>query len=125
MAFSDTHLGTGMETRPGDILLLHHKGQAVVYLRVEDISVDVKPGWWQIKLFFLQVPPHEVTWILREEYIDGGEFTMGGDTMRLQRLAPVAGLPPPQPPQPSTPEPAGAGAGGKVFSLASRRAKTS
>jgi hypothetical protein len=109
-----------MTTGPGDIVLIRHKGQPVSYARVEEITADVKAGWWQIKLLFLQVPLQDVTWILREEYIDGGEFTMGGETMRLERLAPAAGLAPPPPPEPTHEGPAGPG-GGKVLSLASRR----
>jgi hypothetical protein len=109
-----------MTTGPGDIVLIRHKGQPVSYARVEEITADVKAGWWQIKLLFLQVPLQDVTWILREEYIDGGEFTMGGETMRLERLAPAAGLAPPPPPEPTHEGPAGPG-GGKVLSLANRR----
>ena len=77
-----------MLTRPGDILLIHHKGKAVSYARVEHIAADVKAPWWQITLLILSLPTQKVTWILREEYIDGDEFTMGGETMRLERLAP-------------------------------------
>lgn len=113
-----------MTTGPGDIVLIHHKGHAVTYARVEEITIDVKPGWWQVKLLFLQVPSQEVTWILREEYIDGGEFTMGGDSIHLEKLAPAAGLVrPPEPPQPSQ-EGGAAGGGGKVLSLAHRKGKT-
>lgn len=75
-----------METSPGDIVLIHHKDQPLGYARVEEIVADVKPGWWQLRLLFLSVPPSEVTWILRDAYIDGDEFTMGGDVMRLERL---------------------------------------
>ncbi len=114
-----------MITGPGDIVLIRHKGQPASYARVEEISADVKPGWWQIKLLFLQVPLQQVTWILREEYIDGGEFTMGGEAMRLERLAPAAGLSPaPESPEPE-PAPAGPASpgGGKVLSLAGRKGK--
>jgi hypothetical protein len=76
-----------METRIGDIKLIHHKNKPVVYARVEEIIADVKPGWWQIRLLILQVPAREVTWILRDEYIDGGEFTMDGEPMLLEPVA--------------------------------------
>lgn len=76
-----------METRIGDIKLIHHKNNPVVYARVEEITADVKPGWWQIRLLILQVPAREVTWILRDEYIDGGEFTMDGEPMLLEPVA--------------------------------------
>ncbi len=117
-----------MITRPGDILLVHHKGKAVSYARVEHIAADVKPPWWQITLLILALPTQKVTWILREEYIDGGEFTMGGETMRLERLAPPQGPeeplpepPAPAPPDSSAPTEGPSTGGGKVVSLTSRR----
>lgn len=77
-----------METRIGDIKLIHHNNNPVVYARVEEITADVKPGWWQVRLMILQVPSREVTWILRDEYIDGGEFTMDGEPMQLKPVSP-------------------------------------
>lgn len=77
-----------METRIGDIKLIHHNNDPVVYARVEEITADVKPGWWQVRFMILQVPAREVTWILRDEYIDGGEFTMDGEPMLLKPVAP-------------------------------------
>ncbi|MCB2185793.1 MAG: hypothetical protein KQJ78_05205 [Deltaproteobacteria bacterium] len=112
-----------MLTSPGDVLLLHHKGSPVGYARVEEITADVKPGWWQIRLLILSLPQSEVTWILREEYIDGAEFTMGGEAMRLERLPspapqePAAGE---ESPEDLPPEPEGGG-GGKVFTLRSKK----
>jgi hypothetical protein len=78
-----------METRIGDIKLIHHKNNPVVYARVEEITADVKPGWWQVRLLILQVPARRVSWILRDEYIDGAEFTMDGEPMVLEALAPA------------------------------------
>ncbi len=77
-----------METRIGDIKLIHHNNNPVVYARVEEITADAKPGWWQLRLMILQVPPREVVWILRDEYIDGSEFTMDGEPMELKPVAP-------------------------------------
>lgn len=77
-----------METRIGDIKLIHHNNNPVVYARVEEIVADAKPGWWQVRLLILQVPSREVTWILRDEYIDGGEFTMDGEPMVLKPVVP-------------------------------------
>ena len=105
------------------MVLIHHKNQAVVYARVEEILADVKPGWWQVRLMMLQVPPREVNWILRDEYIDGEEFTMGGDAVRLKKV------PAPVPSQPdyesgdsldAGDKPSKSGAEGKVVSLADR-----
>ncbi len=106
-----------MHTRPGDLVLIHHKDQPAVYARVEGIGADLKPGWWQCRLLILQVPAREVTWILREEYIDGGEFTMGGEKMRLEPVPPPREEAPPEPVPPRPP----AGKGEKVVDLFSRK----
>ena len=39
-----------------------------------------------MKLLMLQIPPTVVTWILRDSYIQGTEFTMGGKKMRLEKI---------------------------------------
>jgi len=89
-----------MITGPGDLVLIHHRNNPVCYARLEEITVDVKPGWWQVRLLLLQVPLQEAVWILREEYIDGADFTMGGETMRLERIPPWRGEPKPSQPAP-------------------------
>ncbi|MDR1397536.1 MAG: hypothetical protein LBJ14_07375 [Desulfarculales bacterium] len=76
-----------METRINDIMLVYHGDLLLGFARVEDLTADVKPGWWQISLMLLKMPLQYVTWILRDEYIDGRQFTMGGEPMRLERLA--------------------------------------
>lgn len=81
-----------MKTKPGDVLLIYQAGQPMAYARVEEITADVKPQWWQISLTILGVPPQELTWILREEYIDGQEFTMSGESIRLEAMAPPRAL---------------------------------
>jgi len=107
-----------MQTQVGDIVIIHHQERPVAFARVEGIVADVKPGWWQIGLLLLQIPPQTVTWILRDEYIDGNQFTMDGETMRIERLPPPAGLkpipPPPQGPGPPSDDE-------KVVSLTARR----
>ena len=75
-----------MPTNAGDLVLIHHLNRPVGYARLEEILPDAKPGWWQVRLLLLQVPAQEVVWILREEYINGAEFTMGGEAMRLERV---------------------------------------
>jgi len=69
-----------------DIVLVHFEDNPLVFARIEDISPDSKPGWYHVKLLLLQVPLQAVTWILRDVYINGGEFTMNGKKMRLEKV---------------------------------------
>ena len=69
-----------------DLVLIHYEDAPLVFARIESIAPDSKPGWYHIKLLMLQVPVQTVTWILRDVYIDGQEFTMGGKRMRLEKV---------------------------------------
>ncbi|MFP4195027.1 MAG: hypothetical protein ACLFMN_08115 [Desulfobacterales bacterium] len=71
-----------------DIVLIYHEDQPVVFARVEDIQPDVKKDWYHISLMLLKLPVQTVTWILKDEYINGAEFTMGGQRMRLEKIEP-------------------------------------
>lgn len=77
--------------REGDIVLINYQDQPTVYARIELIEPDIKKGWYQITLLLLTLPTQTVTWILRESYIDGEPFTMGGVPVRLEEVkrAPV------------------------------------
>ncbi|MFP4039001.1 MAG: hypothetical protein ACLFS7_00545 [Desulfosudaceae bacterium] len=79
-------------TLENDLVLIYHDGNPMVFARVESIVADHKKDWFQIRLLILSVPPQEVTWILKEDYINGAEFTMDGQKMRLEKVAaPSAG----------------------------------
>lgn len=69
-----------------DIVLIYLEGRPMAFARIEDISPDVKAGWYQVKLLVLQLPLRPITWILRDVYIDGAEFTMDGKGMRLEKV---------------------------------------
>lgn len=69
-----------------DLVLIHFEDKPLSFARIEDITADVKPNWYQVKLLLLQVPLQVVTWILREAYINGAEFTMNGKRMRLEKI---------------------------------------
>ena len=99
-----------------DLILIHHEDQPVLFARVESILPDAKPGWYHVKLLLLQVPLRVVTWILRDVYIDGQEFTMNGQRMRLEKvIAPTEADPTPaeEPQSSAKPRPNG----GQVISL--------
>ena len=70
-----------------DVILIYIEGKPAGFARIEDISPDIKKDWYHVKLLLLQVPLQSVTWILRDIYIDGAEFTMNGNNMRLELVA--------------------------------------
>ena len=73
-------------TAEGDIVLIYFEGKPLVFARIENILPDSKPAWYHVKLLMLQVPVHTITWILRDSYIDGAEFTMNEKKVRLERV---------------------------------------
>ncbi|MBS3759824.1 MAG: hypothetical protein KGY61_14295 [Desulfobacterales bacterium] len=80
-----------------DIVLIYFEDQPAGFARIEAIAPDVKKDWYHVKLLLLQVPLQTVTWILRDVYINGEEFTMGGNRMRLEKVeAPPEAEPEPQ-----------------------------
>jgi hypothetical protein len=69
-----------------DVVLIHFEDKPLAFARIEDITADQKPGWYHVKLLLLQIPLQVVSWILRDVYIDGETFTMGGKRMRLEKV---------------------------------------
>ena len=69
-----------------DLILIYFEDQPLGFARIEEILPDSKPDWYHVKLLLLQIPPQFVTWILRDVYIDGDEFTMNGKRMRLEKV---------------------------------------
>ena len=70
--------------RENDIVLIHMEDTPVAFARVESISPDYKKDWYHIKLLMLQIPLQVVVWTLKDIYINGGEFFMGGKKMKLE-----------------------------------------
>jgi len=73
-------------TQEGDVVLVYVENNPAFFARVEAITADVKPGWWQMKMLVLQIPLMVITWILRETYINGDEFSMGGKPVRVAKV---------------------------------------
>jgi hypothetical protein len=73
--------------REGDVVLIYYEEKPAVFARIEWIAPDVRRGWYQVGLLFLTLPTQTATWILREDYIKGGPFTMGGKAVRLEEVA--------------------------------------
>jgi hypothetical protein len=70
----------------GDVVAIYFDNKPSVYARIEMITPDIKPHWYQIRLLFLSFPPQETTWILREEYLEGSDFTMKDIPIRITPL---------------------------------------
>ena len=79
---------TGDTKSMGELVLIHYQDKPTVYARIEAIEADVKKDWYQVTLLLLTIPAKAVTWILREAYIHGAPFTMGGQSMRLEKVKP-------------------------------------
>mgnify|MGYP001129666113 CR=1 FL=1 len=77
-----------MERKIGDLVLVYVNDSPSFYGRIENIEPDPKPGWYQVTFLFLGIPARMAVWILKEEYIDGAPFTMGGTPLRLELVRP-------------------------------------
>lgn len=73
-------------TVENDLVLIYFEDEPLSFARIEDILADSKPDWYHVKLLMLQIPPQIVTWILRDIYIEGAEFTMNGKRMRFEKV---------------------------------------
>lgn len=74
----------------GEVVLIYDQDEPAAFARIESIEPDIKTGWYQLTLLLLTIPPKAVTWILREEYIDGEMFSMGGNSMRIEEVERVS-----------------------------------
>ncbi|KPJ74859.1 MAG: hypothetical protein AMJ54_16465 [Deltaproteobacteria bacterium SG8_13] len=101
-------------TAENDIVLIYLEDQPLSFARIEGILPDTKPSWYHVRMLLLQIPVQVVTWILRDVYIDGTEFTMNGKRMRLEKVEA-----PEQEPAPDekTIQTAAKKSGGKLISL--------
>jgi hypothetical protein len=75
----------------GDVVLIYHNEQPAFFAQVQDVLPDHKRDWYHVKLLVLQIPMTEVTWILREEYINGEIFTMDGNNVRIEKVTGCCG----------------------------------
>ena len=69
-----------------DVVLIYFEDNPMAFARIESIIADHKPNWYHVKLLMLSIPLQVVTWILRDVYINGDEFTMNGKRMRLEKV---------------------------------------
>ncbi|MBF0205025.1 MAG: hypothetical protein HQK67_12140, partial [Desulfamplus sp.] len=67
-----------------DIVLVYIEDSPFFFARVESIWPDVKKDWFNIELLVLQIPVKLIVWTLKDIYIEGTEFFMGGKKMRIE-----------------------------------------
>jgi hypothetical protein len=108
-----------------DLVLVYFEDKPLSFARIEEILPDSKPNWYHVKLMLLQIPLQVVTWILRDVYINGEEFTMNGKRMRLEGVvAPQESNPSEQKDSPeTTPSPGENGNGATVISFSDHKKK--
>lgn len=107
-----------MATGVNDLVLVHIDKKPAFYARIEEMSPDVKPGWWQVKLLVLTLPLQVYTWILEDAQINGTSFTMGGTPVAMERVvSPVVAQVAPPPQELAEPRQGGA----KVISILNRK----
>ncbi|UCF73540.1 MAG: hypothetical protein JSW35_03550 [Deltaproteobacteria bacterium] len=73
----------------GDVVLVYYREEPAFFARIDSIEPDTKKHWFRVQLLILTIPPRTVTWILREEYIDGVPFTMEGHAARIEAVNPL------------------------------------
>ena len=109
-------------TTINDLVLVHIDNKPGFYARIEDVSPDVKAGWWKVKLLVLTIPVQIYTWILEESQINGAPFTMGGTPVFMEKVVlpePVAQAASPETKEDDKEKKGGA----KVVSLFDRKKK--
>jgi hypothetical protein len=94
-----SNLVEGQMNIEGDVVLIYHQEKPAVYARIENIEPDIKKDWYRVTLLFLTLPAQEVTWILKEAYINGDSFTMNGDAMRVEAVEKVSSKKPGEKPR--------------------------
>ena len=73
-------------TVENDLVLFYFEEKPLAFARIESILPDSKKDWYHVKLLLLQIPLQMVTWILKDVYFSGTEFTMNGKKMRLEKV---------------------------------------
>ena len=77
-----------------DVVLIQIEDAPVSFARVESILPDAKKDWYHVKFLMLQIPLQVVTWILKDDYINGDVFYMNDKKMKITKVeSPVEELP--------------------------------
>jgi hypothetical protein len=105
----------------GDVVLIHFKEEPSFFARIDSIEPDIKKDWFHVTLLILAIPLTTVTWILREEYLNGAPFTMEGNPLRIEPVRPLHLDSYERGDKTDMPEGTGTAKGSKVVPFAKRR----
>jgi hypothetical protein len=87
-----------------DVCMMYVNQFPDCFVRINHMWPDEKKGWWKVNFNRLQIPLVMATWILDENQIRGGEFTMNNVPIRLQLMPiPVIAEEPPKEEPPAKP----------------------
>ena len=78
----------GRKRKEGDVVLICIEGIARWHARIKSITEDEKPGWYQVNVTLIESQETNFTWTLKEENINGKEFSMGGEKRSLVPIEP-------------------------------------
>ena len=79
--------------REGEVLLVFFQNEPAFFIRIENILADKKRGWWHVQFITLTLPINEMSWILKDDHIRGGEFTMQNNPVHLERVVGAQSVP--------------------------------
>ncbi len=71
-----------------DVVLIYIENSPVFFARIEDISADHKKDWYHVTLLILKIPMESIVWLIKDQYINGDEFTMNGKKVRIEKVNP-------------------------------------
>ena len=69
-----------------DVVLIYCNDQPLTFARIEEILPDTRIDWYHVKFLVLQIPVQLASWILKNDYIEGAEFTMNGKKMQIEKV---------------------------------------
>jgi hypothetical protein len=87
--YIESHLKEKIMAYIGDVVQIYFKEKPAFFARIDSIIPDHKKGWFIVELLLLTMPLKSITWILREEYINGVPFTMEGNEVRIEAVNPL------------------------------------
>jgi hypothetical protein len=102
----------------GDVVLIYFRETPTFFARIESIKPDIKKDWFGVELLILAFPLKTVTWILRQEYLNGAPFTMDGNPVKIEPVRRLKPDPDTESPAEGTTEKKPGKAGGKVIPFA-------